>query len=84
MAQKKGVVAMCYASAGSLSLTEHDIGKMTIVAKKGTYVLRCIPIRYTGFHFCYDDRKMEFLINALRVAAGKGFRLRFKIHSGKN
>jgi hypothetical protein len=67
--QKKGICGIGYAPGTSIlgppglnrSIVEFVI-EMQAIANS-------VPFRYSGGHFCHDDRRVNFLVQAIRVAA---------------
>ena len=81
IAQRKGVCGVLYCPGGKLAAPS-NVGKASLVARKGGALKHILPIKVTAFHFCYDDTRMQFLINTLRATAPQQYRLRFKVHLG--
>ena len=46
-------------------------------------VTQSLPVRLTSFRVCYDDPRLQFIINAMKFALGKFTSLRVRTHFGK-
>jgi hypothetical protein len=75
--QMKGFVE-CFYCSGAL-------GRKTCIVEhttKGLSGLLCLPIRFAGIHFCYDDPNLKVIIQLAQMAFGSSNRLRFRSYYG--
>jgi hypothetical protein len=78
VAQKKGVCTIMRFSGGRRSISES-----IELASRTAYSSHCVPGRTTSFHVSYDDPRMDFIINTLRLGVGGAARVRTRAHFGK-
>ena len=64
-------------------MAKHSITRMTEVTKRQSYLLKCLPCRYTSLRICYDNPRLEWMINTFRLAVEKVTRLRITTNLGK-
>lgn len=77
--QRRGVVEVFFCS-GALEQKDAIVDHMT----KGMGGLMCLPIRFAGIHFCYDEPALTPLLRLAQMAFGASNRLRLQPHQGKN
>lgn len=50
---------------------------------KGLKGVMCLPIRFAGIHFCYDNPALKPILSLAQMAFGASNRLRLRPHCGK-
>jgi hypothetical protein len=75
--QKNGVVEVFFAN-GALGKRIDIMEHLT----KGFSALLCLPIRFAGIHFCYDNAVFKPIVQLMQMVFGAGNRLRFRSHFG--
>jgi hypothetical protein len=88
-AEKKGLARVTYVSgsnqncggefqhSGSLAMSQ-----ITDLLMRGRQMLSSLPMRFTSYHFCHDDPRMEALSSLIRYCFGKEIRLHLRTHYG--
>jgi hypothetical protein len=65
----------------------HNAGKNRVVDRGAVWVIqkliRALPMRIGGIHFCYDDFKLRPMISVAMLLMGAHRRVRFRAHYGK-
>ncbi len=77
--QKNGLVEVLIANdtlTKQKSITEH--------LSQGFAGLLCLPIRFVGIHFCYDNVIFHPILKLAQMVFGAGNRLRFRVHNGRS
>jgi len=76
--QKQGLVEVFFANGAlkqQTNITKH--------LKEGLSGLLCLPIRFVGIHFCYDDVMFQPILQLAQLVFGASNRLRFRAHQGR-
>ena len=77
--QKRGLVEVFYSNGALMKvprINEH--------ITKGFSGLLGLPVRYAGFHFCYNNPLFKPVMQLAQMAFGSENRLRFRAHYGKS
>jgi hypothetical protein len=79
--QKKGICGAEYAPG--LGLLGPGLNRAFIeLSNQAQAVEDCLPVRVTSVHIGYDDHRINFVVEAVRVATTKFSRLRQRTHFG--
>jgi hypothetical protein len=81
-AQKKGIGSVEYAPGLGL-LGPGLNGSFVELSNEAQVVADCLPCRVTSGHIGYDDTRINFVVETVRVATTKFARLRLRTHFGK-
>ena len=76
--------------------TKGHVGVMYLVGVRGAadpksfdYFMKfskdliALPIKATALHFCYDNPVMKPIMTVVKIAGGKDYRVRSRVHYGK-
>jgi hypothetical protein len=81
-AQMKGVCDVAYVP-GDVSKSV-SFKKFADVMRTGGDMLMNLPCRITGYHFCYNDPRLQYILSMACRAFGKEMRLRLRTHYGSH
>jgi hypothetical protein len=76
--QKKGVVFVSY----NLDMPERPDESRRGVIWSNSVIAQSLPIRVTGFHYCYNSSKAGPFLPLLAHAVGSVIRVRMRTHRG--
>ena len=77
--QVKGLVYLMYNVVGTNEVNE----EVRRLIWRGAHVAQSIPMKVRAVHFCFNDTPLRGLASLFLFAAGKEFRARCRLHSGK-
>ena len=75
--QKTGIVCVFY-NVGPVKMNEFHPAMFA----KGASMLKAIPVRIVGCHYCFSDPKIRNIMSIIMMAAGSQNRARFRLHHG--
>jgi hypothetical protein len=76
--QQKGVVYVAYGVGASMAMAAMD----SELVWRGSQIPLCLPIRFAGFHFCFNNQLLPPMMAAVQLGVGKNVRARFRTHYG--
>lgn len=89
-AQIRGIVDLIYcyrdgpAAHEDLPSSASQSYYLDILAKGVDVLASALPFRFSGFHFCYDDPRLQPLAGILQMVIGKETRSRCRTHYGRS
>jgi hypothetical protein len=76
--QQKGFVYVAYGINASMVMA----GIESELVWRGSQIPLCLPIRFVGFHFCFNHKMLPPMMAAVQLGVGKNIRARFRTHYG--
>lgn len=75
--QRKGVVLVVFEQGFQLKKYDRKLDKLLVHHSKHVF-----PVRWVGFHYCFDSKLNELLLPLGLMMLGKTMRARFQLHPG--
>lgn len=75
--QQKGVVLVVFEQGFQLTKYDRKLDKLLFHHSSHVW-----PVRWVGFHYCFDSKLNEIIIPLGLMMMGKTMRARFKLHPG--
>jgi hypothetical protein len=77
--QINGVVHIYYCVG--MAEAHHSFSELLM---QGSNMIKELPFRMTGFHFCYSDYRLRPALSLVQMVIGQQMRLRFRTHFGES
>jgi hypothetical protein len=75
--QQKGFVLVIFEKGFSFQKYDRKLDKMML-----EHSTKIWPVRFAGFHYCFDSKLNEIILPFVLVMIGKEMRARFKLYPG--
>mmetsp|Transcript_23993 Transcript_23993/g.36455 ORF Transcript_23993/g.36455 Transcript_23993/m.36455 type:complete len:483 (-) Transcript_23993:124-1572(-) len=82
-AQIKGVCDVAYCPGDLLAIPSSMMETSQLFSRTGR-MMEGLPCRVTTFQFCYNDKRVKYLLSVMAKAFGKHVRLRLRSHFGSD